>query len=750
MNTLRPNAFICIVVFVFSAKPQSITAQCPHDWQPGQGLPGVDGAVYAMTTWDPDGGGPLPELLVVGGAFNVAGSVIANDIAAWDGSQWHTFGTGMTLTASAFSEVRALTVYNGALIAGGRFSNAGGVPCSNIARWDGFAWHSVGGGTDNTVESLTVFNGELIVGGWFALAGGAPASAIAAWNGAQWHGLDVGMSSSTGYGPAVLALGIYDDDLIVGGFFHSAGPVSATGIARWNGSAWQSLGDSGLWSVRALAVVDSELIAASSYSINRWNGTSWEEPCNLVADSTCGSAITALTVYEGNVVAISNTYWGDPSWACGFVGGNLWTDCGVVDSTDEPIHAMAVYNGQLVTVGRRFVRWNGSALSGWTDIRSETTNGSVSALSTWNDGLVAAGYFTVIDGMEANRIARRTGTTWEPLGIGFDEAGAVSALAEYGGDLIAAGSFSSAGGAPARNIARWDGVNWHSLESGTESSINDLAVFGSELIACGFFTEAGGVSANNVARWNGSQWQSLGSGMNWQTSALTVFNGALIAGGGFSNAGGVAASRIASWNGTQWTPVGTGMGGDGAWVNVLTVFNNDLIAGGRFASAGGVAANNIARWDGSNWAALGAGLNDSVYALLVHGNKLYVGGAFSLAGGQSASQIARWDGSVWQPLGAGTSNAVIALGVFDGDLIAGGSFTTAGEFVSPYVARFGPACPGDLNCDNVVDMADVPHFINALLATGFTGCDINRADMNQDGQINGRDIHPFTLAVAAP
>jgi hypothetical protein len=61
------------------------------------------------------------------------------------------------------------------------------------------------------------------------------------------------------------------------------------------------------------------------------------------------------------------------------------------------------------------------------------------------------------------------------------------------------------------------------------------------------------------------------------------------------------------------------------------------------------------------------------------------------------------------------------------------------------------AVPGDLNCDNAVNAADIPLFIDALLANGsFTGCDINRADMNADTLINGRDMQPFVASLLLP
>ena len=55
-----------------------------------------------------------------------------------------------------------------------------------------------------------------------------------------------------------------------------------------------------------------------------------------------------------------------------------------------------------------------------------------------------------------------------------------------------------------------------------------------------------------------------------------------------------------------------------------------------------------------------------------------------------------------------------------------------------------------MNCDNVVDIQDVPLFVNALVSGGVEGgigCNIDRADINQDGTIDGRDIAGFVQCV---
>lgn len=51
---------------------------------------------------------------------------------------------------------------------------------------------------------------------------------------------------------------------------------------------------------------------------------------------------------------------------------------------------------------------------------------------------------------------------------------------------------------------------------------------------------------------------------------------------------------------------------------------------------------------------------------------------------------------------------------------------------------------GDMNCDNVVDMDDVPLFVEALVdPANFSGCDIDRADANEDALIDGADVQDF-------
>ena len=70
--------------------------------------------------------------------------------------------------------MRAIVVDSaGTVIACGIFTTAGGVAVSNIARWNGTAWQSLGAGLNGTPLALTLDSaGNLAAGGIFSQADG--------------------------------------------------------------------------------------------------------------------------------------------------------------------------------------------------------------------------------------------------------------------------------------------------------------------------------------------------------------------------------------------------------------------------------------------------------------------------------------------------------------------------------------------------------------------------------------------------
>ena len=202
----------------------------PWHWAPlGDG---IDGFCYVTTVFQ---GKP-----VVAGSFGRAGDTFANNIATWNGTHWSALG--VDAESGTNGEVRALAVYNGRLVVGGYFTGAGNVTVANIALWDGDAWSALGSGVDNstsndeTVLSLAVFNGKLVAGGKFRKAGDVSVNYIAAWDGVAWSPL------GSGVGGQVSALIAYNGGLIAGGLFSLAGGVAVNGTAIWNDSVWAPVG----------------------------------------------------------------------------------------------------------------------------------------------------------------------------------------------------------------------------------------------------------------------------------------------------------------------------------------------------------------------------------------------------------------------------------------------------------------------------------------------------------------------------
>jgi hypothetical protein len=621
------------------------------DWVSLNGLPGANNLVMAIVT---DGSGNV----YVGGYFTVVGTVAANHIAKWDGRAWSALGSGMN------ANVFALAVSGTNLFAGGWFTTAGGVPANYIAKWDGSAWSALGsgiGGYQPSVDALAVSGNDLYAGGSFSTAGGVPAGGIAKWDGSTWLALGSGMDGS------VNVLAAIGTNLYAGGAFTLAGGVVAPRFAKWDGRAWSALGSgmNGGWTtyytacVYALAVSGTNLYAGGAFetaggvsatNIARWNGSAWSA-LGLGANSYVKAlGVSGADLYTGGEFTTAGGLAADyiAKW-----DGRAWSALG--SGMNGDVRALAVSGtnlyagGYLHTAGgvtaNCVAKWDGGV---WSALGSGM-NGGVFALAVSGTSLYAGGSFTTAGGVSATNIAEWNGSTWSALGSGIN--GEVRALAVSGNVLYAGGQFTTAGGVPANFIAQWSGAWWR-VGSGMNGSVDALAVVGTNLYAGGSFTSAGGMSANCIAKWDGSAWTALASGFHQSPPgwihALAVSGTDLYARGDwtvFSYSGvEYVAGNVAKWNGSAWWSLGrvSRDGDSNPSVYALLVTGANLYAGGHFTTAGGMPANYIAKWDGSAWSALGSGMDSTVYALAADDARhLFVGGGFSLAGTNASPYIAQ-------------------------------------------------------------------------------------------------------------
>ncbi len=356
----------------------SSDVDCAPQWAPTfGGTQAVNNTVEAMTVFD-DGNGPA---LYAGGSFTTAGGVTVNNIAKWNGSSWSPLGSGTN------GLVRALAVFDDgdgpALYAGGFFTSAGGAPANYIAKWDGKSWSPLESGLNDWVGALEVFDDgsglgpALYVGGFFTEADGVPADRIAVWlRDRVWYPFGPG-GVSGGLGQNwIQDMTVFDDGdgpaLYMGGQFTTAGGVSASNIAKWDGVSCSPLGSGVNAAVFSLTVFDDgsgpgdgpALYAGGGFTtagggpanrIAKWNGASWTPLGNGVNNNL----VYAMTVFERAL----------------YVGGGFTT----VDG--ESINLIA--------------RWDGS---NWSPLDSGA-NGSLRDLIVFDDrsgpALYAGGLFTV-------------------------------------------------------------------------------------------------------------------------------------------------------------------------------------------------------------------------------------------------------------------------------------------------------------------------------------------------------------------
>ena len=406
----RHSPLLPLTLLVVAAPP--LAAQCTTQWLGNSVVPGTNGVVNAATTWDPDGAGPLPPGVVLGGQFQTAGATAANNIAffdpssgacsalgsglsgavralavlpngelvagglvgvvtapciaRWNGASWAPLGSG--LANSSFPPmVFALAVMpNGDLVAGGNFTSAGGISAPRVARWNGVNWSALGSGTNSDVFALLPLpNGDLVAGGTFTTAGGVSASCVARWDGTTWSGFGTGIFGSLGFPTlaTVSALARRPNGEIVAGGLFTLGFGSPRGVARWNGSSWVPLG-SGVFGANALTVLpDGNLLVAGFFStaggvsasnIARWNGSSW----SALGAGTNGSIFSLAPSPSGDIV-VGGTFTSAGGSFCTNVG--RWTTTCPAIAT--PFGANCAGSGGANVLAATSLPWAGSSFT---------------------------------------------------------------------------------------------------------------------------------------------------------------------------------------------------------------------------------------------------------------------------------------------------------------------------------------------------------------------------------------------------
>jgi hypothetical protein len=161
----------------------AIPAQCASIAQPGPAFPGISGfGVHVAMHWDPDGAGPMPELLVVGGFFDLAGNLQVENVVAYDPTarQFVPLFSNLQIIPSM-----ATVLANGSLVVA--------APSGDVRQWTGSSWASLNAPVGSYYALAGLQNGELVLGG----AANPGSSGLLRWNGTSWQSMATLTATST-------------------------------------------------------------------------------------------------------------------------------------------------------------------------------------------------------------------------------------------------------------------------------------------------------------------------------------------------------------------------------------------------------------------------------------------------------------------------------------------------------------------------------------------------------------------------
>ena len=375
---------------------------------------------------------------------------------------WERLGTGPIAfgspTSSLNGDVTAMTTdYPGVLIAGGKFTNAGGIAGANrVAFWDGAAWHQLGPANsfNGDVLAVAVASGKIFAAGSFTNAGGdAAADFLAVYDGTQWKPFCAGAGSFSGN---VHALRVVGNNLYVGGAF-----ADFTGLPRTANL------------VRCdLNAVNGSPVSTTIDLTHFFNGVVYALTSDTAGNLYAGGGFSNIENIPAadNVAKLSGGVWS----ALGTGAGPC--SCAV----DDFVRALAS-DGTNVYVGSdsnniagivqadHVAKWNGSS---WSALGSNAagTDGYLPAvapvdavLSVGSHVYASGNWFNVGGDATSDFLADFDGTSWKPVGTNGAGDGALTAkgesLAMFGGVLHVGGNFTKAGGdVLAQFVARFVGV----------------------------------------------------------------------------------------------------------------------------------------------------------------------------------------------------------------------------------------------------------------------------------------------------
>lgn len=550
-----------IIVALLAGLPAAAVAQC----EPGFIVDSTQGygftlnsiptspespfsSVNQATRWDPDGDGPLPAWLVLGGRFTRAANVNSMSVVAWDGGQWQGFGLGLPPTSplptppqiTQTRTVLGMGTFQGDLI----------VIDGAIRRWNGSEWALINPDRNPSflgtlATDLTEHEGSLYIGGMSSFLGSnnqsvlRPLAArvvgnnfervglalrtpqesarkflsrpeglyaaglftsltddtvlnnIALWNGATWSSVGGGVNAACDDAAFI------NDQLYVVGTFTQAGGQPIRAVAHFDGTQWQQVGDGSLTSATSIIEIGGQIYVsgqtATNLGVYQLDGASWTWLQG-------GFLPTRLTQDNGELIAMGRTSTGldqgvqFPAEDAIRLTADGWKALGA--PYDYVGGVGVVYEDRLIAelgqrrdrLPNRFGEWDGTT---WRPF--DMPADFFPRLSSTGDRLF--GFVRTSQNPVVERTYEYSGGSWHAWDSTFAfNSGPVRSLPiEYAGEVFLYGNFSSIDDQPVQGFARAVGDAWVPVTLPLQSvSIVSATVHDGLLYLSGQFHDADG------------------------------------------------------------------------------------------------------------------------------------------------------------------------------------------------------------------------------------------------------------------
>lgn len=542
----------------------------------GEGLKG-QGIVYAI-----DANSSNSDVLI-GGDFDAAEGIIANNVAIRDSLTWNNMNGGVN------GPVYDVICKNNFSYVAGNFTEAGGKPIKNIAKWNGQNWSALCSiPPNNVVLEIEYFNSALYAIGYFTEINGVSANYIAKYENNQWSNIGTGFDGPPNH------MIVCGGKLYISGYIYNFNGDTAKYVA-WidsNGTTGtlNSVFSSVSLSFKTIFNCKDTLGIVGSHALYKYDGATINPITNTWPD------IKNAFTYKNKIFVVYDTTKQAPGTdihLCKIrklendstLGHQLFesNDASTINIGFNPEINTIKVKGHTLYIGGNFrnvnknifptaVEYDGTQMVSLAKCAKAYISSYQYALAlcsyrdtvTPGNPLYVGGDFLFADNQLSPFIAVWNGNSWTCPGGGFDAP--VRAITSYGGAVYTGGNFEKSGNTILNHIAKLQGNTWAPVSNGTNGTVRFMINLNGNLYLAGEFSKAGGIYSPYVIKYNGTSFQYFSSN-NLTTTPFSIisYRDTLYIG----NQYGLYRKNSSSWN-TVW---------QNGPVYFMTVFKDTLIFG---------------------------------------------------------------------------------------------------------------------------------------------------------------------------